>query len=73
MDLAQSRGDANGEPQEVSHLHGYAVQPVEGLAAGILEYQHSATAVEHELQRLHRPRAVQFILQSVFVSEAVEA
>ena len=27
----------------------------------------------HELQRPHRPRAVQFVLQPVFVSEAIEA
>ena len=42
--LAQSRGNADGEAQEASHLHRCAEQPVERLAAGILEHQHGPTA-----------------------------
>ena len=72
MDLAERGGDADGEAQEASHLHRCAEQPIERLAAGILEHQHDPAAVSHELQRSHRPRAVQFVLQSIFVSEAIE-
>jgi hypothetical protein len=50
-----------------------AEQPIDRLAAWIREHKHDPIDVAHELQRLHRPRPVQFILQSVFVSEAIEA
>ena len=38
-----------------------------------LEHQHGPPALAHELQRPHRPRAVEVVLQSVFVCETVEA
>ena len=71
--LAHSRRNADGEAQEASHLHGRAEQPVERLAARILEHQHGPTGVAHELQRPHRPRRVELILEFVFVGEAIEA
>ena len=73
VELAQSRGDADGQAQEASYLHGRAEQPVERLAARILEHQHGPTGVAHELQRPHRPCPVELILQLVFVREAIEA
>ena len=73
VELAERRRDADGEAQEASHFHGRAEQPVERLAARILEHQHGPTAFAHELQRPHRPRPVELILQPVFVSEAIEA
>ena len=72
MDLAQGDRDADGEAQEASHLHGRAEQPLERLAAGILEHQHGPAAFADELQRPHRPGPVQLVLQSVFVGEAIE-
>ena len=72
VDLAEGRGDRDGEAQKAPHLHGRAEQSVERLAAGVLEHQHGPTAFAHELERPHRPRPVQLILQSVFVSEAIE-
>ena len=73
MELAQSRGNSDSQAQEASHLHGRAEQPVERLAARIIEHQHGPTGVAHELQRPHRPCAVELILQLVFVREAIEA
>ena len=59
--LADSRGNADGEAQEASHLHGCAEQPIERLAPRILEHQHDPTGVAHEAQRPHRPRPVELI------------
>ena len=73
MDLAQGRGDLDGEAQEASHLHRGAEQPGERLAARIFEHKNGPAALLHELQRLRRPGAVQFVLQSIFVREAIEA
>ena len=70
--LAQRGGDADREAQEASHLHGRAEQPLERLAARILEHQHRPTAFALKRQRPRRPAAVQLVLQFVFVGEAIE-
>ena len=72
VDLCEGRGDRDGEAQKAAHFHGRPEQPVERLAAGVLEHQHSPAAFADELQRSHRPRPVQLVLQSVFVSKATE-
>ena len=72
MDLREGRGDRDGEAQKAPHLHGPPEQPVQRLAAGVLEHQHGPTAFADELERSHRPRPVQLVLQSVFVSKAIE-
>ena len=51
---------------------GVAEEPVERLAAGILEHQNGLTAISLKFKRSHRPRAVQLILEGVFVGKAVE-
>ena len=71
--LAHSRGDSDCEAQEAPHVHGRAKQPVERVAVRILEHQHGPTALAHELQWSHRPRAVELVLQPIFVSEAIKA
>ena len=71
--LAESAGNADGQMQEASQLQGRPEQPGERLTAWILEHQHGPTALTRELQRPHRPRGVQLILQAVFVSESIEA
>ena len=70
--LAKGRRDADGDAQETSHLHRRAEEPAEQLAAGILEHQNGPTAISHKLERPHRPRAVQLILEGVFVGKAIE-
>jgi hypothetical protein len=72
MNLGEGRGDAVGEAQECSHVHGTAEEPVERFATRILEHQQGVLMLPHELQRPRRPRAVQFILQSVFVSKTFQ-
>ena len=72
MKVAQSRRNADGHAKKSPHVHRGAEELTERLAAGIFEHQHWATAVVHELQRLCGPRAIQLILQSEFVSEAIE-
>ena len=61
MKLAQSRGNTAAEAQEASDLHWRAEQPVERLAARILEHQEGATGVAHEVQRPRRPRPVELV------------
>ena len=74
VQLAHRHGDADGETQEAPDLQGGAEQPLERLeTADVLEHQHRAAAIAHDLQRPDRPRSVQLFLQSVFVGEAIEA
>ena len=73
VELAQSHGNTNSQAQETSYIHGRAKRPIKRLAARILEHQHGPTAFAHKLQRQQRPRSVEFVLQSVFVGEAIEA
>jgi hypothetical protein len=74
VELAQSHGNTNGQAQEAFHLHGRAEQPVERLATRILEHRHGSSALADKVQRRpHGPRAIQLILQDVFVGEAIEA
>ena len=54
-------------------IHRRAEQSAEQLAAGILEHQNGPTAISHKLERPHRPRAVQLILEGVFVGKAIES
>ena len=48
VDLCESRRDRDGEVQKVAHFHGRPEQPVERLAASVLEHQHSSTAFTDE-------------------------
>jgi hypothetical protein len=73
VELSQGRSDADCEAKEASHLHRRADPPIEWLAAEILENQHRPTTVTHDLQWSHRPRAVEFVLQTTFVSKAIKA
>jgi hypothetical protein len=45
---------------------------LERLAAGILEHQHGAAAFANQPEWTHRPRPVQLLLQSIFVSKTIE-
>jgi hypothetical protein len=73
VELAQRRGDADGKAQKNARLHGRAEQSRERLTARILEHQQSPAAFAHQRERSHRPRAIEFVLQSKFVSKAIEA
>jgi hypothetical protein len=72
VDLCEGPGDRDSDAQKTPHLHGHPEQSVQRLAAGVLEHQHDPTAFADELERSHRPSAVQFVPQSVFASEAIE-
>ena len=70
--LAQRGGDADGEAQEASHLHRFADESLERLAARILEQQRCSTAFAGKRERPRRPCGVEFVPQFIFVSEAIE-
>src|SRR5580704_16966188 len=73
MKLAESQGDFGRQAQEVARLQGRAKQPLERLAAGILEHQHGPAAVTNQLEWTHCPRAIQLLLQSIFVSKTIQS
>src|SRR5262249_59583016 len=60
MKLPERRGSSDGERQEASYVHRHAEQPLQRLAARILEDQRGSTSVAYEVQRLHRPRPAEF-------------
>src|SRR5882672_9468626 len=72
MELPESRSDVDRQAQEVVRLQGRAEQPLERLPAGILEHQHGPAAFSDKLKRTRRPRPVQLLLQSIFVSKTIQ-
>ena len=72
MKLAESHSDVDRQAQEVVRLQGRAEQPLEQLAARILEHQHGPTAFSDELKRTRRPCPIQFVPQFVFVSKSIQ-
>jgi hypothetical protein len=72
VDLCEGRSDRDGEGQKALHFHGHLEQSVQRLAVAVLEHQHDPTAFTDELERSHRPRPVQLVLQAVFASKAIE-
>src|SRR6476646_1206908 len=72
MKPADSHTDIDCQAQEKVHLERHAEQSLERLAAGILEHQHGPTAITNQLEWTHRPRAIQLLLQFIFVSETIE-
>src|SRR5689334_3412703 len=73
MDLTQGCSDLDREAQEASDLHRGAEQPGEWLATEIFEHKNGPLGILHELQRLRRPGAIQFVLQLIFVRKGIEA
>jgi len=71
--LTQRRRDADGQAQQLTRLHGHAQRAVEGLTARVLEHKHRPVALAHQIQRPHRPIAVELIPQSVFMRQSIEA
>ena len=71
--LQDSRGDADGELQEALDRDGRADQLAEQLAFGVLEHQGGSARLLHQFQRPERPRAVEVVLQRVFVCETHDA
>ena len=49
------------------------MRSIERLAPGRFEQQYSLTTLVHQIQRPQRPRSVEMVLQSIFVSEPVDA
>ena len=73
MDLAEGRGDADRELEELQRLHRFAEKPIERLATRILENKHRPIAIVNQSRRPNGPRAVQTVLQSVFMREPIDA
>ena len=72
MQPGDRRDETEREVQEGPHRHRLAEQPFQQFAARVLQHQHGPTALADELQRPHRPRSVELILQSIFMSKAIE-
>src|SRR6202048_3172202 len=72
VEFVQSNADADGNVQEAADLHRRAEQPLERLAARILEHEYGPTAFALKLQRPHSPRTVKLVPQSVFLIKAID-
>ncbi len=72
MQPGDRRDQTERAVQEGPHRHRLTEQSLQQFATRVLQHQHGPTAFAHELQRPHRPRAVELILQFVFVSEAID-
>ena len=70
--LAHGRGDADGEAQEASRLHRFAHEPLQRLAARILEQQRRSAAFAGKRERPRSPCGVELVPQFIFVGEALE-
>ena len=70
--LGKDSGNADGKAQATLQLHRRPEQPAQQLAAAILEHQNGLAALTIEFQRAHRPAAVQFVLEGIFVGQAIE-
>src|SRR5258706_10253763 len=73
MKPADSHTDIDCQAQEEIHLERHAEQSLERLAAGILEHQRGPAALTKQLEWTHRPRPVQLLLQSIFVSKTIQS
>ena len=73
MDLADGRGDADGELEKPRRLHWLSKMPVERFAARILEDQHRPIAIANQFQGPRGPRALQVVLEPEFVGEPINA
>src|SRR4051794_29291431 len=73
MNLTERRRAGDRQLEEPGDLQGAAEMPVERLSARVLQNQHHRMAVGNELKRRNSPRAIQLVLQSEFVCEALDA
>jgi hypothetical protein len=73
MDLAESRGGADCEPQEMFNLHGRGQQIDEWLAAGIFKQQYCSPAIALQLKWSHSPAAIQLLSKAKLVRETIKA
>jgi hypothetical protein len=72
VELAHRYSDADRKMQKASHIHRRGRPQVERIVPGILKQQCDPTAFADELKRSCCPGPVQVVLQSIFVSEAIE-
>jgi hypothetical protein len=73
MELAERRGNADGEPQKFAQLHRRAKQSREQLTAGVIKHQQWLAAFSHQFEWPHCPRAIELIFQVNLVGEAIKA
>ena len=55
MESAKCGSQRNGQPQKASDLHWTADEAIEGLASGVLDYQHRPPALAHEVPLVAGP------------------
>src|SRR4051812_38804394 len=73
MEPAKCGSQRNGQFEKASELHWTVDEAIEGLASGVLDYQHHPPALAHEGHWLQGPRTVDVGSQLVFLSEAGDA
>ena len=73
MELTECARQRHSESEKPSDLHGLADEAIERLASCVVDDQHRPPALAHELHRPQCPRAIQVVLELVFVDEAIDA
>ena len=71
--LAERRRERDRDAQEMRYVQRPAEQPIERLAAGILEHQRHAVVVVRQRDRSRRPVSIKFGLERIFVLEPLDA
>jgi hypothetical protein len=76
MDLTECHRQANGDAQEARQLERLPMvplkNPIQGLAARVLEYKDCPPFVTSERQRYGRPRGIEFACKRVFMLKPPE-
>ena len=72
MRVRQGRGGIDCKAKERTDFHRLAEKSLERLATGILKEEQGPTISAHKIERPDGPGCVKLILQTVFVSQAVE-
>src|ERR1700722_4960827 len=73
MHPAEHARERDRDAQEMRYIQWSAKQSIDRRPAGILKHQRHAVVVMRQCDWSRRPRIVQIVLQSVFVSETIEA
>ena len=72
MQTAERARERDRNSEEFRYFQRSPKQPIEGLAAGVLEHQRHAVIVAGECHRPRRPGNIKFGLQLIFVFEPLE-
>ena len=72
VELAQRGRQADGHAQERRNLPRLSQEPIERLAAGVLEHEHRPTLATNQRERPSRPVGVKLVPKRIFVLKPLQ-